>query len=168
MFTATPLRRLVGATALLAAVASGGAALADDDDVMQLMPFGAGPYGGGMGNMSMMARPIDIDGDGTVTSSEASQHASAGFSLFDSDGDDQITEDEYIDGGPFMAPVGRRSTERLYVNRVARFKAMDGDSDDIVTLAEFMAKAQASFEAADADNDGTVTVWEFRAQQNPF
>jgi len=37
-----------------------------------------------------------------------------------------------------------------------------------VTLAEFMAKAQASYEAADTNGDGTITVWEYRAQQNPF
>ena len=50
----------------------------------------------------------------------------------------------------------------------ARFKAMDGDGDDTVTLAEFMSKVQANYDAADANADGKVTIWEFRAQRNPF
>ena len=73
-----------------------------------------------------------------------------------------------MDSAPSAMPMGRRNVERLYVNRTGRFKEMDADGDGDVTLAEFMAEAQASYEAADADKDGKVTVWEFRAQQNPF
>lgn len=163
------IRALVTAAAMVVAMTSGTALFAqsddDDDRMMQIMPFGYGPFGGGMG---MMARPVDSDGDGIVTASEASQHASAGFALFDGDGDDQISEDEYMESAPQAMPMGRRNVERLYVNRAARFKAIDADGDMKVTLAEFMAKAQSSFEAADANKDGKVTVWEFRAQQNPF
>ncbi len=88
--------------------------------------------------------------------------------MFDSDEDGQISEDEYLDSAPTAMPRGRSNTERLYVNRIARFKTMDADGDTHVTLAEFMATAQENFEAADANNDGNVTVWEFRAQQRPF
>lgn len=172
MSARTSIRRLLAVTAMVAAAATGTSVLAQDndtdDDVMQVMPFGYGPYGRGPGNMAMMAQPIDIDGDGIVSASEASRHASAGFALFDGDGDDEITEDEYMDSAPAGMPMGRRNTEQLYLNRAARFEAMDADSDGTVTLAEFMANAQASFEAADADADGNVTVWEFRAQRNPF
>lgn len=165
-------RGLVAATAVMAVLAFGTAVLADDDgdddsyddDMVQIMPFGFGGFGG----MNMMARPIDNNSDGIVSASEASQHASTGFALFDGDGDSQITEDEYLDSALSAMPMGRRNVERLYVNRTARFKAMDADADGNVTLAEFMAKAQASYEGADANGDGSVTVWEFRAQQNPF
>lgn len=165
------IRGLVAATALVAAMASGTVVLADsdndndNDDMTQVMPFGYGPFGGGMG---MMARPVDTNADGIVSAAEASTHASAAFALFDTDGDDQVSEDEYMEGSPAAMPMGRRNFERFFVNRTARFKAMDGDGDGNVTLAEFMAKAQASYESADANTDGTVSVWEFRSQQNPF
>ena len=119
--------------------------------MIRIMPFGYGPYGGG-----------------NFSASEASQHASAWFAQFDVDGDDLIIEDEYMDSAPQAVPMGRRNTERLYVNRAARFKSMDTDTDGKVTLAEFMVKAQSSFEMADASKDGKVTVWEFRSQQSPF
>lgn len=165
-------RALFAATTVVAALAAGTAALADDDsdddryddDRVQVMPFGFGGYGG----MNMMAQPIDRDADGIISASEASQHASAGFALFDGDGDSQITEDEYLDSAPSGMQMGRRNVERLYLNRAARFSAMDADGDTNLTLAEFMASAQSSYEDADANGDGTVTVWEFRAQQNPF
>lgn len=163
------LRRLVALAVVVAAMTTGTPVLAqDDDDDDFRMPFGFGQMGTGFGNMPMMAWPIDTDADGIISASEASQHASTGFAQFDADGDDQISEDEYQDSAPVMMPMGRRNTERLYVNRSARFKAMDADSDGMVTLAEFMAKAQSSFEAADANKDGKVTVWEFRAERNPF
>ena len=76
--------------------------------------------------------------------------------------------DEFLDSAPAAMPMGRRNQERRYVNRTARFKAMDGDGDDTVTLAEFMSKVQANYDAADANADGKVTIWEFRAQRNPF
>jgi hypothetical protein len=163
------LRRLFAATAVLAMMTSGTAALADDDEYdddesVQVMPFGYGAYGG----MNMMTRPIDTNLDGSVSASEASAHASIGFSLFDGDEDGQISQDEYLDSAPSAMPMGRRNVERLYANRTARFAEMDADGDTNVTLAEFMAAAQASFEAADGNSDGTVTVWEFRAQRNPF
>lgn len=151
--------------ALIAAMASGTATFADDDnDMKQPLAFGFGGYAG----MHMMAPPIDTDADGIVSASEASEHASAGFAVFDADGDSRISLDEYLDSAPFAMPMGRRNVERLYANRTARFNAMDADGDGNVTLAEFMDTVQASFEAADANRDGAVTVWEFRAQQSPF
>lgn len=165
----TTIRGFVAATAIMTALVSGTAVWADEDerdsdDSAQFMPFGYGSYGG----MNMMTLPIDADSDGIVSASEASQHASAGFSLFDSDGDGAISEDEYLDKAASPMSRGRRNLERLFVNRIARFKDMDSDSDESVTLAEFMAKAQASYTAADTNGDGTITVWEYRAQQNPF
>jgi len=161
-------RSLVTATMVIAALASGTAVLADDDsnnnESVRITPFGFGTFGG----MNMMALPIDYDLDGAVSASEASLHASTGFSLLDGDADGQISEDEYLDSAPAALPRGSRNVERLYLNRRARFAAMDADNDSNVTLAEFMATAQASHEAADADGDGTVAVWEFRMQQSPF
>lgn len=166
------MRSLIGVAAIVAALASATAVSADDDndenndfdDSVQMIPFGFGRSGG----MNMMARPIDSDFNGIVSASEASQHASIGFSLFDIDEDGKISRDEYLESAPWVMPMGRRNVERLFVNRTARFVAMDANADDDVTLAEFMAAAQSSYESADANGDGTVTVWEFRAQRNPF
>jgi len=164
------IRGFVAATAVMASLVTGAAVLADpdddssDDDRVQVMPFGFGVYGG----MNMMARSIDGNSDGIVSASEASLHASTGFALFDRDDDGQISEDEYLDGASSAMPMGRRNMERRFVNRIARFKAMDTDADTNVTLAEFMANVQTNYEAADVDGDGKVTVWEFRAQRNPF
>ncbi len=155
----------LAATAVMAALASATPTFADDDDnddQIQFMPFG------NFGGMNMMARPVDTNADGIVSASEASHHAGVGFALFDIDEDGQISEDEYLDSAPTAMPRGRSNIERLYVNRIARFKTMDVDGDTHVTLAEFMATAQENFEAADANSDGNVTVWEFRAQQRPF
>ncbi|MBP0480900.1 EF-hand domain-containing protein [Sagittula salina] len=165
MFKGIPMRSLLAASVVAMTLSGTGAAFADDDrnddDQVRVMTFG-------YANMNAMVRAIDVDGDGIVSAAEASSHASAGFARFDADGDDQVTEDEYLDSAPMAMPAGRRAVERLYVNRAARFKAMDADADGSVTLAEFMARAQASYESADGDKDGKVTVWEFRAQQSPF
>ena len=136
----------------------------DDDDRDHMMPFGSGLFG----HLHMMTLRVDDDGDGKISASEASKHASTAFAYFDGDGDGQISMDEFLDNAPWAMPMGRRSQERRYQNRTERFKAMDADGDGNVTLAEFMAKAQESYEAADANGDGSVTIWEFRAQRKPF
>jgi len=163
------LRSFAAASAMMVVLFSGTAALADDDEdnndaMAQVMPFGFGNFG----SMHMMALPIDQNADGIVSEAEASQHASTGFALFDGDEDGQISEGEYLDSATPPMFRGRQNVERLFVNRKARFNAMDADGDTTVTLAEFMAHAQTSYEAADANANGVVSVWEFRAQQNPF
>lgn len=163
------LRSFAAASAMMVVLFSGTAVLADDDEdnnnaMAQVMPFGFGNFGG----MHIMALPIDQNADGIVSEAEASQHASTGFALFDGDEDGQISEDEYLDSATPPMFRGRQNVERLFVNRKARFNAMDADGDTQVTLAEFMAHAQTSYEAADANADGVISVWEFRAQQNPF
>ena len=195
------MRSLMAVTTVIAAMATGSAGVAgsdsENDDKVQMVPYGYGPYGGGMGmmgrlfdsdgddigsmfqmmpygygpyggGMGMMSRPIDTDGDGIVSAEEASTHASSGFAQYDADDDGQISEDEYMDSASLAMPISRRNVERRYVNRTERFKGMDADGNGDVTLAEFVAKAKESYDAADADKDGKVTVWEFRAQQNPF
>lgn len=172
MCTHYGIRRFMLATMLVTAIAGGAAVQAqegsddDDDDKMTLVtPFGFGP---GMGGMAMMSYPVDVDGDGLVSAAEASRHAAVSFALFDADGDRALTEDEFIDSAFVAMPRGRRGTERLFVNRRARFAELDADGDGTVTRAEFIARAQTAYDAADSDGNGTVTVWEFRAQQNPF
>ena len=173
MFTHDAIRRLIFTTLLIAA-ASGAAVQAqessedDDDNITLMTPFGFGRFGPGMGSMAMMSYPVDIDGDGFVSAAEASRHATVSFALFDVDGDQTLTQDEFLDSAFVAMPLGRPSTERLYVNRRARFAELDTNGDGTVTRAEFVNRAQLSFEAADADGNGRVTVWEFRAQQNPF
>ena len=173
MFTRSSLCELATVFAM-AVFANVPAAFADDDsnendDMMQMMPLGSGLYGGGMGGYFLFARPIDTDNDGLISASEASLHASENFAVFDGDGDNMISEDEYLDNAPTKSLAsGRRNTERLFANRVARFKTLDTDADGNVSLAEFIANSEASFGAADINGDGKVTVWEFRAQQNPF
>ncbi len=158
------LQSILAATLAMATSGISTPVLAADeiDDQVQVMPFSI------FGGMNMLARPIDANADGVVSASEASQHASTGFALFYVDDDGQISEDEYLDNAPSAVPRGRRNIERLYLNRIARFNAMDADGDTNVTLTEFMATAQASFEAADANGNGNLTVWDFRTQRNPF
>lgn len=166
------LSGLVGAVAVVAVMAASVPVLAgsdsdekyDDDNNAFSMPYG----GGAFGHMNLMGMRVDDNADGIITASEASRHASTAFAFFDGDADGQISMDEFLDSAPAAMPMGRRNQERRYVNRTARFKAMDGDGDDTVTLAEFMSKVQANYDAADANADGKVTIWEFRAQRNPF
>ncbi|WP_439155372.1 hypothetical protein [Yoonia sp.] len=170
MFTQYGIRRFMLAALLVTAAAGGAAVHAqeasdDDDDMMPVTPFGFGP---GIGGMALMSYPVDVDGDGLVTAAEASRHAAISFALFDVDGDDALTEDEFIDSAFVAMPMGRRGTERLFVNRRARFAALDANGDGTVTRAEFINQARTAYDAADADGDAAVTVWEFRAQRNPF
>ena len=172
MPTIDVIRRLILAT-LLVTAASGAAVQAqetsdDDDDIALVTPFGFGRFAPGMGSMALTSYPVDVDGDGFVSAAEASRHAATTFALFDADSDDTLTEDEFIDSAFVAMPMGRRNTERLYVNRRARFAELDTNGDGTVTRAEFINRAQLAFEAADVDGNGQVTVWEFRAQQNPF
>lgn len=166
------IRRMIFAT-LVVVAASGAAVQAqessdDDDDITLMTPFGFGHFGPGMGSMAMMSYPADVDGDGFVSAAEASRHAATTFALFDVDGDEALTEDEFIDSAFVAMPMGRRNTERLFVNRRARFAELDANGDGAVTRAEFISRAQLAFESADTDGNGQVTVWEFRAEQNPF
>ncbi|WP_417806345.1 hypothetical protein [Thioclava sp.] len=71
------VRCLVAATTVMVSLATGTVVLAEsdseNDDMMQVVPFWCGPYGGGA--MGMVARPVDTDGDGIGRASEASTHA---------------------------------------------------------------------------------------------
>lgn len=102
-----PLRSLCVVAALL--VTAGAAAGQGRDGVgADHAPLGSAPVLGCAdalaGNMWMTLYPIDIDGDGSISTSEVSRHAQLVFVLFDRDGDRALTMDEYLqiamDGDP--------------------------------------------------------------------
>lgn len=112
--------------------------------------------------------PVDLDQDGVVVAEEAAAHAEQRFALLDLDGDDVVSEDEFMEAAPAhrrMRPWG--GAQRMYRFRTERFKEFDADEDGSVSRAEFIGSAQAAFERADSDGDGKVTVWEFRAERRP-
>lgn len=137
--------------------------------------FGPGQrqgYGWGMGRgpgMMGAAMPVDLDHDGVVVAEEAATHADQRFALLDLDGDDVVTEEEFMEATPphrqMMGWGG--GAQRMFRFRAERFKAFDADGNGEVSRAEFIGSAQAAFERADADGDGKVTVWEFRAERRP-
>ena len=145
-------------------LSAGTAAAADEERSNQIQ---ARPISG-IGPANMLSCQLDMDADGIVSPSEASLHASALFVLLDHDGDDQISEDEYLASAPATLSRGRRAVERQFLNRLVRFANMDRNSDTKVTLAEFITAAESGFEMADTNSDGMVTVWEFHAQRMPF
>lgn len=104
---------------------------------------------------------IDLDRDGVVTADEAAAHFETMFDLYDADGDQKITESEYLTM-PGRGP-GASPRDQWLVRRTQRFERIDTDGDRALTFLEFMNEGKAAFTQADSDGNGTVSVWEFRA-----
>jgi Ca2+-binding EF-hand superfamily protein len=157
--------RAAAVAALL--VASGGFALADDNESWGWGWGHGSGRGGMMGNPGFMGRmaTIDNDGDGMISDDEAAAQVEAVFLAMDSDDDGELTEEEYM--AVRMGPGEGRNPARkaqMQERKKARFTEMDTDKNGKVSKAEFIAGGKARFEAADTDKDGKVTPWEFRAQ----
>lgn len=127
--------------------------------------MGQGMMSSGMGRGRMMNRFATVDGnqDGTISADEAAAQSESVFEQIDADGDDSITEEEFMTlqmgpgAGRFQAHVNRRMERKQ-----ARFQDMDQDDDGTVTKEEFFAAAESRFQASDGNQDGQVTPWEFR------
>ena len=122
---------------------------------------------------------VDSNGDGVISFVEFEASHNGSLSRFDTDLNDVLTLDEFLDAQPSRGPrsgnrgAGSDSTsessdrrkrlrERITERAVGQFHAMDTDGDEVVTLAEFQ---EANFERIDSDKDGVLSVAEMQDQR---
>jgi len=99
----------------------------------------------------------DENGDGNVDRAEYQRVRDAQFARTDSNGDGQLSLDEYL--AEFETRVDRRidamdqgGDRQVHV----RFGVLDGDKDGHMTFAEYQVSGKRLFETADRNKDGVV------------
>ncbi|HUF56797.1 MAG TPA: hypothetical protein VMM55_09595 [Thermohalobaculum sp.] len=100
--------------------------------------------------MRMIDR-FDVDEDGRVTQEEVDQYRSDRLSQFDTDGDQQLTVDEYAE---LWADAMR---ERM----VRRFQRHDRDGDGRITVAEFSRQSGDIVRMHDRNRDDALSEEDF-------
>ena len=102
-----------------------------------------------------MLETFDADGDGSLKQAEVDQFRSDRLAKFDSNGDDQLTLEEYqvlwLDA----------MRERM----VDAFQRLDNDGDAMVTREEFLEPFAQLVRRLDRDADGMVTQEEMRVRR---
>ena len=123
---------------------------------------------------------LDSNGDGVISFVEFQASLNGSLSRFDTDLNDVLTLDEFLDAQPSRGPRsanrgdgsdspsesgdrGKRMRERMIERAIGRFHAMDTDGDEVVTLAEFQ---EANFERIDSDKDGVLSEAEMQDQRH--
>lgn len=99
----------------------------------------------------------DENGDGKVDRAEYQRVRGAQFARTDSNGDDQLSLEEYL--AEFETRVDRRidamdqgGDRQVHV----RFGVLDGDKNGHMTFAEYQVSGKRLFETADRNKDGVV------------
>jgi Ca2+-binding EF-hand superfamily protein len=122
------------------------------------LPRGAAPAGtnADLESALLWFDSHDIDKDGKLTDAEVIRIVQKRFRRTDANQDGVLFLREYLDGIPSNRPdeVGRYTT---------RFRAMDVDHDDQVTVQEILDYTRQIIRDADADHDGVTTREEFIA-----
>ena len=96
----------------------------------------------------------DIDKDGKLTDAEIIRIVQKRFRRIDANQDGVLFLREYLDGIPSNRPD---EVDRYTV----RFKAMDADHDEQVTVQEILDYTRKVMHEADLDHDGATTRQEF-------
>ena len=99
----------------------------------------------------------DLNKDGQFTRAEAEELARKHFDRLDKDDDGKVDLTELS---------GKDEHKRTKYNLM--LKQVDGDDDQVVTSAEFIAYSVKKFDDMDADNDGVLTDEERVAGRQAF
>lgn len=100
----------------------------------------------------------DSNNDGRVSSSEHEAYAAAFFRRVDSNHDDKITADE-VDAAAGIIRGGHPNSGQL--GAAYRIRRHDTNGDGDISRTEFLAAAVARFRAMDGDSNGELTPQEF-------
>lgn len=126
---------------------------------------GQAPAGTSAVPISEVAEPLalavagfDADGDGRTTRSEFDAAILRTFAAADRDADDQLGYIEY--SGWAETWLGSQSA-------LPGPYAIDGDGDDRLSRAEFLAEFGRQFQRLDGDGDGAITHAELLTVRNP-
>jgi Ca2+-binding EF-hand superfamily protein len=99
----------------------------------------------------------DGNGDGKVDRAEFDQARDAQFARTDRDGDDALSQDEYLAEyedrlDRRIASMNQGENRQVHV----RFGVLDADKDGKMTFAEYQVSGKHLFETADRNHDGVV------------
>jgi len=100
----------------------------------------------------------DGNNDGKVSSSEHEAYAAAFFRRIDTNHDDKITAAE-VDAAAGIVHGANPNAAQL--GAAYRIRRHDTNGDGVISRTEFLAAAVARFRAMDADSNGELTPQEF-------
>ena len=102
-------------------------------------------------------KAMDTNSDGKVTREEHAAGARAMFEKMDANHDGKVTAAE-MDAAHRTIAGGDAGKNEL--SAAEKIKAVDQDSDGVLTAAEHAQASRAMFDKMDANHDGTLTVEE--------
>lgn len=114
------------------------------------------PIGGHTGNAFIGT--WDDDGDGKVTRAEYEAVRKARFATTDSDGNDSLSIEEYVN--EYAARLDRDIADERNASLKqtdTRFKALDKDGDKFISRAEYDNSGDRAFVHLDRNKDGRIT-----------
>ena len=111
----------------------------------------------------------DRNNDGALSAEEHATWREGAFMIMDQNGDGRISAEEHsinwIGPEPNCGASDeerKRAEAHVQSQKALRYRVMDGDGDDTVSVMEFMRMGELIYSEADANNDGAVTLVEFK------
>jgi Ca2+-binding EF-hand superfamily protein len=101
---------------------------------------------------------IDSNKDGRVSTSEHETFSKAVFARIDTNRDDKITVEEV---NAAAGIISGHNANAQQLNAAYRIRRHDTNGDGVISKTEFLAAAVARFRAMDADSNGELTQQEF-------
>jgi len=100
----------------------------------------------------------DSNNDGRISSSEHEAYAASIFNRIDSNRDGNITIEEVNAAAGILAGHNANAAQ---LNAAYRIRRHDTNGDGVISRTEFLAAAVARFRAMDANSNGELTPQEF-------
>ena len=99
----------------------------------------------------------DLNGDEKLSAEEFLEARRSRFNGTDTNEDGQVDIDEYVYEWEGRLQERLESERKQHVDQTeTRFRALNKDADDYISLAEFDASSQKGFKYFDLDNDGVI------------
>ena len=99
----------------------------------------------------------DTDGDGQVTEAEFLAERETGYRRRDADSDGAVYSEEYVSEYETRLIAQLEDQHKRQVDQAEfRFTVLDKDEDGVLSLDEFNASGTRMFETLDTNGDGTI------------